>query len=67
MRVNGQPALSTYLDNESPGGGPETDWLITVVRPQGLVYFLCVAPQKDYDKYDRTFSSILDSVRFSKP
>lgn len=67
VRVNGQPALSTYLDNESPGGGPETDWLITVIRPQGLVYFLCVAPQKDYDKYDRTFSSILDSVRFSKP
>ncbi|HYL65203.1 MAG TPA: M48 family metalloprotease [Candidatus Methylomirabilis sp.] len=65
VRVNGQPALSTYLDNESPLGGAETDWLITVIRPQGLVYFLCVAPQKDYDKYDRTFSSILDSVKFS--
>lgn len=65
VRVNGQPALSTYLDNESPGGGAETDWLITVMRPQGLVYFLCVAPQKDYEKYDQAFSAILDSVRFS--
>ena len=66
VRVNGQPGLSTYLDNESPGGGPETDWLITVLRPEGLVYLLCVAPQKDYNKYDDTFSAILDSVRFPK-
>ena len=65
VRVNGQPALSTYLDNESPAGGTETDWLITLLRPQGLVYFLCVAPQKDYEKYDQTFSTILDSVRFT--
>lgn len=66
LRVNGLPGLSTYLDNESPGGSPETDWLITVLRPEGLVYFLCVAPQKDYDKYDEAFSAILDSVRFPK-
>ena len=25
-----------------------------------------VAPQKDYEKYDKTFASILDSVRFAK-
>lgn len=66
VRVNGQPALSTYLTNESPAGGDETDWLITVSRPQGLLYFVFAAPQKEYDKYDRAFSSILDSVRFPK-
>jgi hypothetical protein len=66
LRVNGQPGLSTYLSNESPAGGEETDWLITVIRPEGLVSFVCVAPQKDYEKYDKTFSSILDTVRFSK-
>ena len=66
LRVNGQPGLSTYLSNESPAGGEETDWLITVIRPEGLVSFVCVAPQKDYEKYDKTFSSILDSVRFAK-
>jgi beta-barrel assembly-enhancing protease len=66
VRVNGQPGLSTYLSNESPAGGEETDWLITVMRPEGLVSFVCVAPQKDYEKYDKTFSSILDSVRFQK-
>jgi hypothetical protein len=64
VRLNGQPALSTYLSNESPAGGEETDWLITVVRPQGLVSFVCVAPQKEYENYDRTFGAILDTVRF---
>jgi hypothetical protein len=66
LRLNGQPGLSTYLSNDSPAGGQETDWVITVLRPAGLVYFVCVAPQSAYDGYDKTFSAILDSVRFSK-
>lgn len=66
LRLNGQPGLSSYLSNESPAGGQETDWVITVLRPEGLLSFVCVAPQKAYDQYDKTFSSILDSVRFAK-
>jgi beta-barrel assembly-enhancing protease len=66
LRLNGQPGLSTYLSNLSPAGGQETDWVITVLRPEGLVYFVCVAPQSAYDNYDKTFSSILDSVRFTR-
>jgi len=66
VRLNGQPGLSTYLSNESPAGGEETDWLITVIRPEGLVSVVCVAPQKEYEKYDKTFSAILDSVRLAK-
>jgi hypothetical protein len=65
LRVNGQPGLSTYLSNLSPAGGQETDWVVTVLRPGALVYFVCVAPQPAYDNYDKTFSSILDSVRFA--
>jgi len=66
VRLNGEPGLSTYLSNESPAGGEETDWLITVIRPEGLVSIVCVAPQKEYDKYDKTFGAILDTVRFQK-
>jgi hypothetical protein len=66
VKLNGQPGLSTYLSNDSPAGGQETDWLITVVQPQGLLSFLCVAPQAAYSDYDKTFSAILDSVRLSK-
>jgi hypothetical protein len=66
LRLNGQPGLSTYLSNVSPAGGQETDWVVSVLRPEGLVYFVCVAPQSAYDNYDKTFSAILDSVRFTK-
>lgn len=66
VRLNGQPGLSTYLSNDSPAGGQETDWIITVLRPEGVVYFVCVAPQSVYNNYDKTCSSILDSVRFTK-
>ena len=65
LRLNGQPGLSTYLSNLSPAGGQETDWVVSVLRPEGLVYFVCVAPQSAYDNYDKTFSSILDSVKFA--
>jgi len=66
VRLNGQPGLSTYLSNDSPVGGQETDWLITVMQPAGLLSFLCVAPQTAYSDYDKIFSAILDTVRLTK-
>ncbi|HEY6944521.1 MAG TPA: M48 family metallopeptidase [Candidatus Acidoferrum sp.] len=66
VRLNGQPGLATYLSNDSPVGGQETDWLITTLHSEGLVSFVCVAPQTAYERYDKTFNAILDSVRFQK-
>src|SRR5713101_1154117 len=66
VRFNGQPGLSTYLSNDSPAGGQETDWLVTVLQPQGLLSFLCVAPQAAYPEYERTFTAVLDNVRLTK-
>lgn len=66
VRLNGQPAIAAYLSNDSPLGGQETDWMITTLRPEGLLSFVCVAPQAAYEKYDKTFNAILDSVRFTK-
>ena len=66
VQLNGQPGLSTYLSNDSPVGGLETDWLITVLQPQGLVSFLCVAPQVAYREYEKTFTAVLDSVRLAR-
>jgi Zn-dependent protease with chaperone function len=65
VKLNGEPAFSTYLSNDAPGGGLEVDWLITVQRPEGLVYFVCTAPQSEFENYRKTFSAMLDSVRFS--
>jgi Zn-dependent protease with chaperone function len=66
LRLNGQLGLSTYLSNTSPASGQETDWVITVLRPEGVLYFVCVAPQTAYSDYDKTFAAVLDTVRFSK-
>lgn len=66
VHLNGQPGLSTYLSNDSPVGGQETDWIITVLRPEGLLSFVCVSPQKDFSNYEKTYSKILDSVRFAQ-
>jgi len=66
VHLNGQAGLSTYFSNDSPVGGLETDWVVTVLRPGGLLSFVCVAPQSAYNKYEKAFSAIFDSVRFAK-
>lgn len=62
-RLSGQAALSTYLSNESPVGGRETDWLMTALRPEGLVYLVCVAPENEFGKYRKACSAVFDSVQ----
>jgi Zn-dependent protease with chaperone function len=66
VRIGGLAALSTYLYNDSPTGGREYDWLVTVLRPEGLVFFVCTAPEKDYDAYDQTFQNMISSIRFPR-
>jgi len=66
VKLNGEPGFSTFLENDSPLGGREIDWVITVLRPAGLVYFVCVAPQGDYQRFEKSFSDILNSVRFAQ-
>jgi hypothetical protein len=64
IRIDGQQALSTDLSNESPLGGRETNWLVTVPRPEGLLFFVFVAPDGDFQSYNHAFRIMLDSVRF---
>ena len=66
VTLNGERALSTFLRNESPEGGKEIDWVVTVLRPEGLVNIVGVAPEAEYPRFQKTFESILDSVRFQK-
>jgi beta-barrel assembly-enhancing protease len=64
--VGGNKALSSYFTNDSPVGGKERDWLVTIERPEGLLFFICVAPENDFDAYDAAFQSVIDSVRFRR-
>jgi len=64
-KVSGQPALATTLTNLSPLGGNETDYLITMLRPEGLIYFVFVAPEKEFGDYQRTFQDMTSSIRLT--
>jgi beta-barrel assembly-enhancing protease len=64
IQIRGQKALSKILENESPLGGRETNWLVTVMRPEGLVYFVFVAPEQEFAGYETAFQRILDSIKF---
>jgi len=64
-RVDGHDATVVELTNTSPAGGMETDLLVVVLRPNGLVtYFVGVVPDRDSRDYGPAFDRILTSVRF---
>ncbi len=65
-QVGGSPALSTLFRNDSPLGGQEKDWLVTVQRSDGLHYFIGTAPEADFPSYQKQFEAILNSVHFLK-
>ena len=68
INVNGNDALSTYLSNDSPipGGGRETNLLVTMQRPEGLLFFIFTAPERDFQIYDDVFQRMLYSVRLKR-
>jgi hypothetical protein len=63
-RVDGLPAMSATLTNQSPMGGREIDLLVTVQQPEGMVYLVFVAPESDFRQYQSTFEKMLSSIRF---
>ena len=68
ISVNDENALSTYLSNDSPlqGGGRETNWLITLSRPDGIVFIVFTAPERAFQDYESTFQQMLRSVRINR-
>jgi len=63
IQLDGQASLSLKLSADSPIGGKETRWLVTVLRPQGLLYFVCFAPASDYADFDAAFKQVVSSIR----
>lgn len=66
IRVDGARALSTYLSNNSPIGGRETDWLVTLECPDGLLFIVFTAPETDFQRYEGTFHEMVRSVRIKR-
>jgi hypothetical protein len=63
-RVGAENAIVTTLYNQSPLGGREIDMLVTMDRPQGVLYMVFIAPENDYRQLQGTFEQMLRSVRF---
>ena len=68
IRVDGDSAFSTYLTNDSPvaSGGRETNWLVTLQRPEGLLFIVFVAPEPEFQSYENTFQRMLRSIRINR-
>jgi beta-barrel assembly-enhancing protease len=64
--VGGLPALSTYMRNDSPAGGAEKDWVVTVIGQASFYYYVFVAPEADYQRFKPAFENIVYSVHFQK-
>jgi Zn-dependent protease with chaperone function len=65
IRAGGQPALLSEASNQSPAGGRENDWIVTVMQPDGtMYYFVGVAPQNEFSRYTQAFEDVVDSVKF---
>ncbi len=69
LNVAGQQGESLMLRSNSPitlNGQPlaETDWLVTVARPQGgLLYMIFIAPQRDFGRLRSTYQTMLNSLQ----
>ncbi len=65
IKLNGQDALVTTMFSQSPyRGETEHDTLVTVARPDGLLYLILIAPAKDEQKLQATFDNMIRSLRF---
>jgi Zn-dependent protease with chaperone function len=63
-RLNGSRALVTRMQGRSPYGGQETNFLLTVARPEGLFYMVLVAPAQHVGQVQQTFEQIVNSIQF---
>jgi predicted Zn-dependent protease len=64
ITVDGKSALATILRNDSPAGGAERDWVVTTIGHRDMYYFVFVAPDSDYARFDRAFHDIVQSLQF---
>jgi hypothetical protein len=61
--VGGQEALEVELTNASPVGGVEVVRLFSVLRPNGVLYFMAVVPEADANRYSSIFSRMIASIK----
>lgn len=64
--IGRERGLSTLLTNDSPlANTRERNWLVTVLRPEGLLFFVAVAPEGEFQNYNGAFETMLQSTQFA--
>ncbi len=73
FKVAGVQGRSQMMQSTSPfpdaSGQPqkENDWLVTAPRPDGsIIYFVFVAPQAQFSRFQPAFNNMLKSVQFQQ-
>ena len=65
--VDGQPALLTTFSSPSPlENGNEVDLLVTIQRPDGLLYLVLISPESQWRNIESIFDQIIGSIRLAK-
>jgi hypothetical protein len=65
LTVGGQPALLNIMTSQSSFDGQrEIDAILTTARPEGLLYFVFIAPESDYRNAQQIFDAMIQSIRF---
>lgn len=67
MNLQGNPAVSTLLQNDSPiEGQKETDHLVTVRHGNSVLAFTFIAPASAFDSYVPTFDKMVQSINLAR-
>lgn len=64
INVNGTQGLLFPLVSWSPYGGRQSNWLLTVPRPEGLFYLMLIVPQRAGQPANELLERIAASIRF---
>jgi len=65
--INGQPALLTMFTSPSPlERGNEMDLLVTIQRPDGLLYLVLICPESQWKNAESTFDQIIGSIKLAR-
>jgi predicted Zn-dependent protease len=69
ISVAGVQGRSVMMESVSPfpsanGQQVERDWLVTVPQNQALIFFVFIAPQSEFNRFQPTYAAMLKSVQF---
>src|SRR5688572_14023619 len=62
FQLDGERALKTVFSSTSSAGVRELNWLITSMHPQGIMYTVFSAPERDFQSLEATFQQMQNSL-----